>query len=525
MLIPVRNLGQIGIVTDIAGNKLPANAWTAGKNVRCRNMAIEKTVGYSNLYSAPAVIPYSAFYTPNFWVYCGQNKVYATDGITHSNITRQTAGADVDYSMDLTTGWTGGVLNGVLVLNNGTDLPQMWSPQTAGTKLTALANWPTNATCKVMRPFKNFLVAMNVQVGGVEYPQMVYWSHPADPGAVPLSWDETNPARDAGKFDLADTPGHIVDSRPLGDMNIIYKTDATYAQQLTGNFNIFRFPKLFDSGIMGTNCVKEIFKQHLIFSHEDVILHNGQSPKSLIDNKNRRWLFNQIDSTNYAHSFIGINYRDSEAWICFPTKGAKYPNLALVWNWADNTFTPRDIPNISDMVQGANLTGSVIDTWDSAVGTWETDTTPWSTASVNPLSRISMMVSPTDNKLYELGGSESFNGTPFIAYLERTGLALAGVNKFGEPYSDERPIKQMLELYPHIEADPGTLIEVYVGAQLNLTDSVQWVGPFYFNPEVDEKVNITLSGRLFAVKFQTITETRWWRVYGYDINIVHRGRY
>ena len=49
--------------------------------------------------------------------------------------------------------WTGGVIGGVLVANNGTDAPFYWAG--TGTMATITA-WPAGYTCASLRPFKNY---------------------------------------------------------------------------------------------------------------------------------------------------------------------------------------------------------------------------------------------------------------------------------------------------------------------------------------------------------------------------------
>ena len=48
-IIPVDNLGQVGIVKDIAPFQLPPNAWSDGNNIRVEHGAIIKSPGYSSV--------------------------------------------------------------------------------------------------------------------------------------------------------------------------------------------------------------------------------------------------------------------------------------------------------------------------------------------------------------------------------------------------------------------------------------------------------------------------------------------
>jgi hypothetical protein len=64
------------------------------------------------------------------------------------------------------TKWSGGELTGFIVLNESTIAPQFIAVSdlsTAGsTNVASLTNWPANTLCKVIRPFKYYLVAGNM---------------------------------------------------------------------------------------------------------------------------------------------------------------------------------------------------------------------------------------------------------------------------------------------------------------------------------------------------------------------------
>ena len=118
-----------------------------------------------------------------------------------------------------------------------------WNGDTA-TNLATLTGW--GATWKVVsvRPFKNFLIALGITKGASVYPHMVKWSHTAVAGTIPASWDEADPALDAGEQDIAETPDLLVDCLQLGDVNIVYKERSMYSMSHVGAPYIFRFQRL-----------------------------------------------------------------------------------------------------------------------------------------------------------------------------------------------------------------------------------------------------------------------------------------
>ena len=230
----VRDVGQLGIVTDVLPVQLPPNAWTGGQNVRVRDAKIVKFKGHEE-YLDPASgsatwdggtadVVYWAMPAAEganyYWIYCGLNDVRIYDGTTDVEITN--AGGDYSATADLN--WTGGLLGGIPIINNGVDDPQFLASFDLVTpvKFADLTNWPANTTCKAMRVFKNYLIALNVTKSGTDHPTLVKWSDGASIGSVPGSWDETDPTTDAGETDLAEgetdvSTGEILDGGSLRD--------------------------------------------------------------------------------------------------------------------------------------------------------------------------------------------------------------------------------------------------------------------------------------------------------------------
>ena len=264
-MLTVTDVGSIGVVTDVDPVLLPPNAWTGAANVRFADNEAQKITGHSSV-ATPTVTPYYLLpvtkSTTAYWVYAGLDKVYSWNGTSHTNITRQSVGVDVDYTGGAADYWTGGVLNNVLILNNGLDDPQMW----VNTKLESLT-WDSGATwgsksysANTIRPYKNFLVALNWTDGTNKYPQTVYWSNQADPNTVPSDWDFADPANEAGTAELASTQGIILDGEQLRDAFIVYKEDAIHLMQFVGGTFVMNFKDVSKTtGALAQRCAKEFY--------------------------------------------------------------------------------------------------------------------------------------------------------------------------------------------------------------------------------------------------------------------------
>ena len=82
-IIPVDNLGQVGIVKDIAPFQLPPNAWSDGNNIRVEHGAIMKSPGYSSVIETCPVAPYHIIQLKagvnDYWVVGGLNAIHVYD--------------------------------------------------------------------------------------------------------------------------------------------------------------------------------------------------------------------------------------------------------------------------------------------------------------------------------------------------------------------------------------------------------------------------------------------------------------
>ncbi|MBI3102938.1 MAG: hypothetical protein HYY98_15515 [Burkholderiales bacterium] len=218
--------------------------------------------------------------------------------------------------------WTGGVLGGVLVMNNGIDGPQYWA---GSDKLRTLHGWSSTWTAKILAPFKDYLLAFDVTKNGTRYPHMMKWSAAAIPGAIPHSWDSTDVTLDAGEVDIAETSDLMVDALPLGDALIVYKERSMYAVRYVGYPAIFAVQRLpGDSGMLFRGCGAMTPLGHVVLTAGDVVLNTGSGVQSIADGIIRKYIFRNIDSTNYKRAFVATNPQRNEVLVCFPVNRGDY---------------------------------------------------------------------------------------------------------------------------------------------------------------------------------------------------------
>ena len=468
-LIPINDLGKVGIIRDTPPYQLPPNVWSDGNNVRFLDNGVKKCAGYEEVF---ATLPFGAYYVFPFldnggtyhWLAFGISNAAVWTGSAWLDITRQktgqlngalsasavtivlddtsyfpssgtiaigtnltgdattnlyeeisyganntgtntlssltvvnahpdnetvtpvgaTATGDNQYGARVNQNWSVTLLNGLLVATNGYDTAQMW-PLSSGvpstsTPLRELRNWPSATSyCKSIAAFRTFLVGLNWQIGGTEYPNLVKWSTEAAALNPPNSWEESDATLDAGEYQLTDTPGKIIDGLPYGDSFLIYKEDSIYIMNFVGTPYIFSFKLLSPTiGLLSKNAVAEYEGGHFFIGNSDCYITNGQQVTPLLPNKLRREMFSDLNGDNYEKVFVAADYGRNEMLACYPAGVSTIPNKALIWNWKDNTFSLRSIPDLYHINSGiaAITTGTTwndhTEEWDSGAGIWGT---------------------------------------------------------------------------------------------------------------------------------------------------------
>lgn len=511
--VPFKDMGSLGINLDGFPHELGTQEWSHGENVRFRDGYVEKFQGDARIHGTLLTAPYGLFPVQSvlgrYWVYAGLTKLVAVQNDIHTDITR----ASGPYTGTDANRWNGGVLSGVLVVNNGKDVPQFWGGNPA-TKAADLTAWPATLRTKILRPFRNFIFALNNTDNGNVMPYSVRWSHPADPGTIPSSYDITDPTKDAGQFDLADTSDVIVDGVPLGQSLIVYKENSIWQLDYVGSPYIWsQKPVDKTVGALGQDCVVAHPTGHLILSQGDVVNFDGSTVISVADGRIRKWLFDNLNADTYQRSFAMPNFRRNEAWFCIPKTGSNWPDTALIYNWKDGTWGIRDLAQAS-----AGASGTIVynlgNSWAADADPWDADDTAWNQYEYTQSTPRLILASAMNSSLTLVDTGKTFSGTPMKAWVEKTGMS------FDVP--DQ--IKYCSGVRPRIEAQSGTQIDIYVGSQDDLEDQVEWSDPIPFIVGEDLQADCEVSGRYLSVRFESDGVVSW-RLKQFDMNVTVVGGY
>jgi hypothetical protein len=500
-----------GLVQDQVDYNLPEGYFSDGRNVRFRDDSAEKVKGNEAVFGSLSVTAIWAKYIADntgthYWAYGNESVVYATDGTTHANI------SSVSYNCPADTGYTGTAFRGYLVISDTVAVPQQWNPSLSN-KLQPLSAWPASTSCKVIRSFSDFLVALAITQSGTYNPRLIRWSDAAPFGALPGSWDYTDPTNQAGITELGQTSDSLIDCLALRDSNIVYKQNSTYLMQYVGGVDVFAFRQLFSQfGMLSENCGYSFGTSHLLVSDSDILIHDGSSAQSIADGRYKRWFFNSLNATQYNRVFVVGNRDENEIWICFPESGHDYPNLALAWNRTNNTFHVRELGTDIAHAEEGIVVGSS-GTFDGLTGTFDEQAGQFSDYEPTPFSQRLILWNGIAKQALQADSGETLNGTPMTCYVERSNMGLT---------RDVGSIKRIMRVLPKVLGTLGDTFKVYIGARTAIDGTVTYYGPYNFTIGVDYKIDCRISARWLSLKFETQT-TNSWRLSGFDLEFIQEG--
>jgi hypothetical protein len=528
MIFDINDIAKIGSVQDIPGYQLPPEIWTLANNMRYSDEALIGMDGWGQVFGTPLYPPHFTMPVATsptvYWLYMSLTKGAVFDGVTHTDITRAAGG---DYTAQDSHSWNGTLFGNIAIVNNVNDVPQYWATPSTGTKLADLPNWPTGLRTRVMRSFGPFLVAVSMVESGVDHPHRLRWSHPAAPGTVPISWAVDDPSRDGGEIDFPDVAaGVLADALPLGSIMFVYKEASVWKMRFVGGQSKFDFGQsswLTTAGLLSSRsvCITGDGMKHVMATQDDIIWHNGSKVQSVLSQRQRKRLQDEIDPTNFGTSFMFPNPYNNEVWFCYPRTGSIYPDTALIMNYKaaggeEFAVTSADGIDFRNTAFGAiesfdpEIWNSGSDTWDEFAGTW------------GQLERRRVVLcNPVESKFFMLGSSLTRNGVPIVQTLTRDGLALIGKKRDGSPIVDHQKMKMLKRLWPKIIGDG---VRVRFGAQQTVDGPIRWGESVLFVPASDVYCDPgPVSGR--AVGFELTATSAVWRLDGYKIDMVPMGEF
>ena len=528
--VPIRDLGAVGLVTDIPAYDLPLNAWDVADNVRFDDKSVSRAPIFrkaQNLTPKPVHMlpktPDNGFDSVTIMSEDGSVTQYANGNVADVLDTGVTKVAGKSPT-------TSAFLSQVEYLNKSNMGPLARVP--SSNDYVALPNWDSTWKCRSLRSFGDHLIALGVQKGATEYLNMVKWSDLTLAGQVPATWDHTDPANSAGENILSSIKTSLVDGGELGDVFIAYAYDQVWRIEQNGGFSVFDFDRQFgeDAGIMSDNCFTEFSGRHAVFGKSDIYIHDGISKDSIVEGRVRKKVFSELNKSLSENCFVAHNENLNEIYFCYASSldGTRFTatsgcNRALVYNYVSDTFYFYDLPDVTaftminlDTVLTWATVGSI--SWQDMGGTWADQTDSYRR---HPIF-TGLQGDLSTHRILALDSSE--NGEVAFEYdteaatqprLERTGIDL---DELGFDLEGRKSVQSIFPQMSLVFARDGSVLGIRFGFNEYPASGVQYAQSQAFVAYTDYKVDLRTHGRYLSVALD-VDDRSDFNLSGYDLKV------
>lgn len=554
-IVPVRGLGSVGIITDVPPTDLPLNAWSDGRNVRFNQGRVERspifrtyakdgligfvttTFNLDKLVFIHGLYNQGSFDSMILGMLNGRLYQLANGNLTNVNVGHVDATSSKPY--------TSCTLSGCTYINRADAVPRVLLP--VGGVFGDLPAWTSTWRCEALRAFGSQLVALNVTKGATNFPLMVKISDVATYGSAPTSWDQTDTTKLSVENTLSQARTQIVDGLALGNDFIVYTHDEVWKVVNVGGQFLFDFLRLpFDNvGLINQNCMVEVNGKHYAWSETDIYVHDGVGKQSISDQRVRETFFRSVNMSKSNVFFTAHDKSHNEVlFCCISSNGqhvsdATYCNYAAVYNYQNNTWSFRDLPNVSS---SSTANTNTVYTWTSVPSTLTWDTVGGSWADQEDSFSRSCVFAVVANSAMGITGTDRIDVLDFadkgrltlpvdaaaaanpIAWVQRDGL------HFDEAGLDVRSYKHMRSVtVMGSTINNDTAIQVRLsGGLTSFTPTLESWEYELGDPELelvlfdDYKHDTRIGGRYITVYFDCPTPNDF-SLDGYDADMVRTG--
>lgn len=512
-------LVQSGIIKDIEPSELPPDVFSDGQNILFADDRAKRALGYLSVFT-PSAAPY--YLQPiqqasnYYWIYAGESAIYVTNGTAHFDISHLTA-----FSGGSTSNWTGGLLNGVPIMNNENMKPCYWDGTTSNKVLT-LPGWDANDTIKgALRPYRNFMIAMDIEESSVRKGTKYMWSDAAPEGALPTTWTASD-TNSAGSGLIAKDDGFIIDGAELYDDFFIYKQHTVHRLSfIGGRFVLAEKPVSQVAGALTQNCIATVkfgdaLERHVVLTDGDVIAMDGRKPDSIAHKALQSFIFKNINPDALERAFVMPYISQNQVWVCIPTGDASYANLALVWNFRENKWGFRDLPETPFIKPGLVSLGVAPDElWSDLSTGWDMLDRIWDQRSFNPTDTALLMCDPSATKLQAIDYSNQNDGVNIQSYVERKHIQIR----------EDRGVGIAIKAYPRLMGIDGTQVTFMFGTSDNPRKD-----PVYDQTITvtigtdDDELSLFAKGKYLSYRIDSASENPW-ELAAIDFEVNEGGRF
>jgi len=536
--LPIRNLGEVGVLTDPNPYNVPITGFTKANNVRFDDNKVRRAPVFRKVKDSLGFDPRAAFgVVPDtgFDTVLMVSDDYDIKEYANGTVTDRTG--SITGSSDPRP-FTICSLANVIYINREDRVPVHRLP--SASNFSDLTNWDSTWRAVSLRPFGDFLLGLNMTESSTNYANRVRYSNLVTANAIPDSWSETDTTKSAGFIDLVQMQTPIIDGLELGTNFVIYSSTEAMIMEFVGGQFIFNTRKLFaDEGIINANCVVEAEGKHYVFGTHDIYMHDGTSKKSLCDRKTRQFIFQNLNVKNADRCFVLHNKNLNEVMFCYQSGDllASFTdtdrcNRAAVYNYRSDTWSFMDLPNVS---AGTTANVDTVSTYSAATESYNTVGGSYYD-QIDSFNRHTLMVgsSDTDNsissdKLYGLDLTDEGSTMALDVdteatkppFVERIGLDL---DEIREPLDGYKVVTRML---PQVATTnpTDTTLTIEFGASDIPSGTPTYSTSATYDIATDYKVDSRASGRYLSYKFSKPDDDYAdFEISGFDLDVTLTGR-
>ena len=389
-----------------------------------------------------------------------------------------------------------------------------WTAMRSGSDVVNLTGMDT--AFSVIRPYKNFLIGMNIVEGqgastqpdyvgytgeNSEQTSLIRWSDvQPDPSSDP-EWDIRTPATLAGQVYAAETSDDIVDGLQLSDSFIVYKNRSIYSLDFVGGTYVMNLSFLHDNyGLIAKDCVVNVENYHFCVGQDKIYINTGVEVQQIGDGFVDNLFYKTLRSGMEQRTFVSVDSKNSEVMIHFVsvdnTDADPSPDKAIIWNSATKAWSIKNIPNVTFSSYGV-YSPQQPNNWDTATNvniTWDNLNKIWNSNTFDADALYVMSISYQDSKfmIQDPNGYrvQTVEGYDFV--LEKTGIDL----------DEDRAVKYIDRIVPHVSG--SGVINVSVGGSYRFNDAISWKSSAPFNLSSGYSVDRRVSGRLLSISFSGV---------------------
>lgn len=513
-IIKLRDIGARGLIKDVIPHEVPDGWLTDAQNVRFSARGILRYPTARQIYSPSGALWMSSCErgVGSSVFYASATNLFVSDGDGgFANASR--SGTPYTAAQD----WHSEVYGRSMLFNSFSNIPQIIQP--GDTQFSDLPNWPASTFAKVIRVYKNFFVAINLQEGATEKPNVLMWSDAAYNNGVPPNWDYNDPTSLSAQATIGAGDGELVDAKVMGDQLIIYTQFSAHSMQFVGGNFVMQFRELFKFGALNRDCVGVFDRKHFVVGRDHIYVHDGVNIKRVAEGRVERAIYDDIMDPDKVR--VVMNPSAYEATVYFQSNETGNPYVGWIWNWQYDTWTRVTLPSVRCMHYGP-LESDYVQWSDLATaGTlWSAESRTWAELSGKRGQQVLFEMTPSSIAVAEFDYSEDAYLPYKVSLISRRGIDMDSI-----PEISSDNIKHIRRVYPIMTGEQNAVVSWRFGSSQSPDGTITWTPWAQYQVQGGVKVDTRITGRYLAFEMECpASDPGGWGLTGLDIELTTAGR-